>query len=145
MAKVKPKNRRRKIFSAVVLLFAAATLFLYVGMESGGFFRVPPPVDASLYQQAAYPVFVYGTLRFSLVRRLVFGADGEPEAAVLPGFARRGLDLAKDERSRVSGLRLQVEPAELAALDRYERLGVRYRRVLVTLADGTQAWVYRRL
>lgn len=141
MAKVK---RKKIIFTVALLSITAVVWFLYAGIEAGGFFRVTPSQTSSVYHDAEYPVFVYGTLRLSLVRHLVFGADGEPEPAMLPGFTRRGLDLVEEERSRVHGLLLEVGPAELAALDRYERLGVRYRRDRVMLADGTEAWVYRR-
>lgn len=148
MANVKSKKGRRKFFFGAVLLLLAAPIFLLVGVQSGGFFRVDLPPSSPLYLEAQYPVFVYGTLRSSLVRRLVFGADGDPQSAVLPGFRRRGLDLVDapdDPDAEVPGLLLRVSPAQLAALDRYEKLGVRYQRLPVTLADGTEAWVYRRL
>ncbi|MDF1614552.1 gamma-glutamylcyclotransferase family protein [Desulfurivibrio dismutans] len=115
------------------------------GVQSGGFFRVDLPASSPLHLEAEYPVFVYGTLRSSLVRHLVFGGGGDPRPAVLPGFRRQGLALLDDESAEVPGLLLQISAAELAAMDRYERLGVRYQRLPVTLADGTEAWVYRRL
>lgn len=145
MAKVNSKKGRIIVSAALVLLLFTVSLFLYGGIQGGGFFRVAVPESSPLYQEAQRPVFVYGTLRYSLVRQLVFGADGDPVPAVLPGFARRGLDLVEERESAVEGLLLQVCPAELAALDRYERVGVRYRRLPVVLADGTEAWVYHRL
>ena len=90
-------------------------------------------------------VFVYGTLRFALVRRLVMGEAGSPERAVLPGYRRRLLNIIPAEDEEVHGLLLMVTPSQLAALDRYERLGVRYLRHCMELADGSLAWVYRRV
>jgi gamma-glutamylcyclotransferase (GGCT)/AIG2-like uncharacterized protein YtfP len=43
--------------------------------------------------------------------------------------------------SRVSGTVFEFTDAELAAADMYERVAA-YIRVAVTLASGTQAWVY---
>ncbi|ADH85031.1 gamma-glutamylcyclotransferase family protein [Desulfurivibrio alkaliphilus] len=145
MAKVKIKKAHRKFFLAALFLFLAASLFLLVAEQRGGVFRVEVPESSPLYLEAEHPVFVYGTLRFALVRQLVFGGGGEPQPAVLPGYRRQGLDLLDEAESQVTGLLLQVGAVELAAMDRYERVGVRYQRLPVILADGTEAWVYRRL
>ncbi|MDI5920564.1 gamma-glutamylcyclotransferase [Halomonas sp. LR5S13] len=99
-----------------------------------------PPV-----QEGPHRVFVYGTLTHAPVRWLVYGRVGDPEPAVLTGFERTGLDLSPSPGARVEGLLLRVEAEELARLDRYERLGIRYERVRQTLVDGRKAWVYRRL
>ncbi|QFU01639.1 AIG2-like family protein [Halomonas sp. THAF5a] len=99
-----------------------------------------PPI-----QEGPHRVFVYGTLTHAPIRWLVYGRAGEPRPAVLEGFRRRGLDLASCGECEVEGLRLSVTAEELARLDRYERLGIRYERVRLTLRDGTSAWVYRRL
>ncbi|MDT8878199.1 gamma-glutamylcyclotransferase family protein [Halomonas saccharevitans] len=90
-------------------------------------------------------VFVYGTLTHAPIRWLVYGRAGDPDPVVLEGFRRTGLDLAPAPTARVEGLLLRVDAEELSRLDRYERLGIRYERVRLTLRDGTQAWVYRRL
>lgn len=95
--------------------------------------------------EGPHAVFVYGTLTHAPVRWLVYGRAGDPEPAVLEGYRRTGLDLASCGACEVEGLRLSVSAEELARLDRYERLGLRYERVRLTLRDGTGAWVYRRL
>ncbi|MDW7745117.1 gamma-glutamylcyclotransferase family protein [Halomonas sp.] len=95
-------------------------------------------------QEGPHRVFVYGTLTHAPVRWLVYGRVGDPEPAVLEGYRRNDLDLEKAPRGEVEGLVLTVDAGELARLDRYERLGIRYDRVQVTLADGRRAWAYRR-
>ncbi|MDR5865816.1 gamma-glutamylcyclotransferase family protein [Halomonas koreensis] len=95
--------------------------------------------------EGPHALFVYGTLTHAPVRWLVYGRTGDPAPATLPGFRRTGLDLVPCAGCEVEGLRLTVDAEELARLDRYERLGVRYERVRVTLADGRRAWTYRRL
>ncbi|MEQ6888139.1 gamma-glutamylcyclotransferase family protein [Halomonas sp. CS7] len=95
--------------------------------------------------EGPHRVFVYGTLTHAPIRWLVYGRTGEPEPVVLEGFRRTGLDLAPAASARVEGLLLRVDAEELSRLDRYERLGIRYERVRVTLGDDTRAWVYRRL
>ncbi|WP_163575749.1 gamma-glutamylcyclotransferase family protein [Halomonas faecis] len=96
-------------------------------------------------QSGTHEVFVYGTLRYAPVRWLVYGRVGDPETAVLEGYRRDGLDLIAAPEGRVEGLILEVSAKELARLDRYERLGMRYERREVSLSDGNRAWVYRRL
>ncbi|MFP4137691.1 MAG: gamma-glutamylcyclotransferase family protein [Halomonas sp.] len=96
-------------------------------------------------QEGTHEVFVYGTLRHAPVRWLVYGRVGDPRPAVLQGYRRDGLDVDKAPEGHVEGLIIEVDAHELARLDRYERLGIRYEREKVTLADGTRAWIYRRL
>nr|WP_163557320.1 gamma-glutamylcyclotransferase family protein [Halomonas sp. NO4] len=99
-----------------------------------------PPVETG-----PHAVFVYGTLRHAPVRWLVYGRVGDPQPAVLEDFRREGLDIAEAPGKAVEGVVLEVSARELARLDRYERLGIRYERVRVTLSDGSQAWAYQRL
>lgn len=108
-------------------------------------FGYDPPDDLAPIAQGTHEVFVYGTLRSGLVRWLVTGRAGESRPAVLEGFRREGLDLTEAPGERVVGELLRVSAEELARLDRYERLGIRYERVRLPLADGREAWVYRRL
>lgn len=103
------------------------------------------PEHLAPIERGEHQVFVYGTLRYALVRWMVYGRTGDPEPATLEGFRRETLDLAEAPGEKVNGLLLQVDAKELARLDRYERLGLRYERVRMTLADGREAWVYRRL
>lgn len=102
---------------------------------------------AALVQPADGPhrVFVYGTLRSPWVRWLVTGERLESTPALLPGYRRDGLDLEADPGRQVAGQLLAVDSATLAELDRYERLGVRYERVRLTLARGDEVWAYRLL
>ncbi|PMR70640.1 gamma-glutamylcyclotransferase family protein [Halomonas heilongjiangensis] len=108
-------------------------------------FTYDPPDDLPAIAEGRHEVFVYGTLRAGLVRWVVIGRMGESEPAVLEGFRREGLDLSEAPGERVEGEVIEVSATELARLDRYERLGLRYERVVLPLADGREAWVYRRL
>ncbi|WP_235263672.1 gamma-glutamylcyclotransferase family protein [Nitrincola sp. A-D6] len=90
-------------------------------------------------------VFAFGTLKQPWVRFIVTGHAGETKDAVLPGKRREGLNIIADPSAQTPGLVFEVNGRQLARLDRYERLGVRYERVKMTLDDGSQAWVYRRL
>ncbi|KJZ16697.1 hypothetical protein TW86_07115 [Halomonas sp. S2151] len=102
---------------------------------------------AAMEQSADGPhrVFVYGTLRSPWVRWLVTGERLESTPALLPGYRREGLDLEVDRDDQVAGQLLAVDSETLAELDRYERLGVRYERVRLTLARGDEVWAYRLL
>ncbi|MEQ8514276.1 MAG: gamma-glutamylcyclotransferase family protein, partial [Chromatocurvus sp.] len=104
-----------------------------------------PPGLAAIDPDREHRVFVYGTLRQPLVRRLVTGQWIDTREATLPGFARRGLDLERTPGASTPGETFVVDARVLARLDRYERLGIRYRRMQATLSDGKRAWVYRRL
>lgn len=105
-------------------------------------------------------LFSYGTLQRADVQRATFGRElaGRPDA--LPGYevapvtvrdaqfvAESGQAVHASLRhtgrsdSRVGGLALELTDAELAAADRYEARA-RYRRMRVTLASGSDAWVY---
>jgi len=117
--------------------------WLWLTMLSPWFYE--RPAGLADIEQRTHQVFVYGTLRYAPVRLVVMGSFGDPTSAVLEGFQRNGLDLAPHPDSSVEGLLLQVSADELTRLDRYERLGIRYERVTITLRDGTSAWVYRRL
>lgn len=108
---------------------------------------------------ATVRLFSYGTLQQENVQKAQFGRllAGMPDA--LPGYASRMLEitdpevLAKsgkrfhplvfhtgDPSDKVSGTVFAITAEELEAADRYEVSD--YRRVSVTLASGTQAWVY---
>ena len=104
-----------------------------------------PADTAGVYQQAEQGVFAYGTLTSPLVRWLVLGETVSAEPAQLEGFRRQGLDLLVAPGEQVLGEYLSVSGAQLRRLDRYERLGSRYYREQHILADGRQAWVYRRI
>lgn len=92
-----------------------------------------------------HDVFVYGTLTHAWVRWLVTGDSLPVEPAALPGYRREGLNLAPDPGAETPGLQLSVTAEQLIALDRYERLGIRYQRICLPLASDRHAWVYTRL
>jgi gamma-glutamylcyclotransferase (GGCT)/AIG2-like uncharacterized protein YtfP len=98
-----------------------------------------PEID----NNASYQVFVYGTLTQPWVRWLVTGRAGDSEPARLPDYRKEDLDIKPVAGAVTRGEVITVSGEELRALDRYERLGVRYERVKLTLQNGEQAWVYR--
>lgn len=106
-------------------------------------------------------LFSYGTLQQPAVQVATFGCTlrGRPDA--LPRYATQLVPISDPARAaavgrshnvnvvptgrdddRVHGTALEVTDAELAAADGYEAPDA-YRRVLVTLASGVSAWVYR--
>lgn len=133
---------KRLVVASVFGLISVAG-WLWLTMLSPWFYDRPDALPA--IEQRTHHVFVYGTLRYAPIRLIVMGSFGAPEDAVLEGYQRNGLDLTQQPNSQVEGLRLRVDASELARLDRYERLGIRYERVKKTLNDGSSAWVYLRL
>jgi len=105
----------------------------------------PPENQVIMDGGQPHSLFVFGTLRQPWVRWLVMGRTGDTEPAVLEGYRKEALDITPATGSRVKGEVIEVDSRELARLDRYERLGVRYERTPMELADGQIAWVYRRL
>lgn len=132
---------RFAVFLLIVLVGIAT--WLWLTMLSPWFYDRPDHLSS--IQSRPHQVFVYGTLTYAPVRFVVMGALGDPDPATLEGFTREGLDISPAPDEHINGLRLTVTPEQLARLDRYERLGIRYERVKLPLADGTMAWVYRRL
>jgi len=118
----------------------------YLWLTFASPFGYSPPDNLPVIEEhATYPVFVYGTLTKPWVRWLVMGRSGDVELAELPGFRKYKLDIQTDNAASIPGQLIIVNADEFRALDRYERLGVRYERVEVTLLDGRTAWVYRLL
>ena len=104
-------------------------------------------------------LFSYGTLQLKRVQLESFGRllDGEDDA--MPGYHRMMVEitdpevlrksgerfhpivaLSGDQSDEVAGKVFRVTAAELAAADRYEVSD--YKRVVVRLKSGRQAWVY---
>jgi len=104
-----------------------------------------PPEGMPLIEQTPHQVFVFGTLKSPWVRWVVMGRKGDTEPAQLKGVRREKLTIIPDPEYTTEGYLIQVTAEELARLDHYERLGVRYERVKMQLVDGRVAWVYRRL
>ncbi|WP_404377778.1 gamma-glutamylcyclotransferase family protein [Vreelandella aquamarina] len=137
---------KRLVIGALLSLLGCLlglAIWLWLTMLSPWFYDRPEHLPD--IEQRTHRVFVYGTLRYLPVRWIVMGSSGSPRPARLNGVERHGLDLSSATGSHVDGLLLTVTPKELARLDRYERLGVRYERIEQRLADGTSAWVYVRL
>lgn len=126
------------------LALAAAALVAWFTWVSPYGYQAPADL-AAIDPDSEHRVFVYGTLRQPLVRRLVTGRWIDTREAILPGFVQRGLDLEARPQGRTEGEVFVVGAEALARLDRYERLGIRYERTEATLASGERAWVYRRL
>ena len=93
--------------------------------------------------QGPHRVFGYATLTNPAIRLAVLGRITPAEEARLAGFRRDGRDMRPDQDATLSGMVFAVDDQGLLRLDRYERLGARYRRDSVALADGSRAWVYR--
>ena len=104
-------------------------------------------------------LFSYGTLQLPEVQLAQFGRllDGSDDA--LPGYAQTLVEITDpdviaksgqrfhpivtetgDPADSIAGKVFAVTKAELAAADAYEVAD--YRRVSVTLASGSTAWVY---
>ena len=95
-------------------------------------------------------LFVYGTLRDPQVQANVFGRVVQGQADTLDGYRKAEItiggsvypiavaDPMRDQS--IAGQVLEVTPAELVDIDRYE--GDEYRRVRVRLRSGLEAWVY---
>lgn len=131
---------------SLLSLASAATLFvayLWWALLSPHGYQMPedlPPINPDIEHR----VFVYGTLRHGWIRWLIIGQHPAPRSATLANHRREGLNVVPDPEQQVAGLVLDVEPGQLARLDRYERLGIRYDRIEVILADGSRAWIYQR-
>ncbi|KFF49184.1 hypothetical protein GY26_09825 [Gammaproteobacteria bacterium MFB021] len=130
------------IFVALLVLLAtAAGWFWYTYKSPYGYHPVEPAmVDTRIPRQ---DVFVYGTLRQGWIRWLVTGRAGDSRPATLAGYRKQDLDVIADDEGQVDGEIISVTPDELRALDRYERVGVRYQRESVKLEDGSIVWIYR--
>ncbi|HEY9017443.1 gamma-glutamylcyclotransferase family protein [Thiomicrospira sp.] len=104
----------------------------------------PKPID-DLSEQASYRVFAYGTLTNPVIRWLIIHQRVDTQPAQLRDYHQVGLDVYARKGALTEGLVFEVDAKALRKLDRYERVGERYKRVKLNLADGSQAWVYQRL
>lgn len=133
----------RRSFIALLVALGIVLFYLWFVLLSPLGYEAPedlPPIAEGEHQ-----VFVYGTLRFGLIRWLVYDRWDDPQEATLAGFRREELDLKRASEAQVKGYLLEVDSTELKNLDRYERLGIRYYRDCVTLSNGNLVWVYRRI
>ncbi|MGQ7242968.1 gamma-glutamylcyclotransferase family protein [Salinicola sp. V024] len=138
---------RRLLIGFFVLLITAIAIgagyFWYTFMSPYGY----QPAETAVIDDRVpeQDVFVYGTLRYDWLRWVIMGTPADTRDATLKGYRRQDLDILPQADAEVPGEVLTVSPDALKALDRYERLGIRYTRESVKLEDGTIAWVYRRI
>ena len=104
-------------------------------------------------------IFSYGTLQLETVQRTLFGRRIEGRDDVLHGFIVTTIEITnpavldasgtathlalvatEGPTDGIAGKIYALSAAELAVADDYE--GDEYRRILVPLASGAQAWVY---
>lgn len=104
-------------------------------------------------------LFSYGTLQLESVQRSTFGRLLAGSHDELVGFEKSFVEIGDADvvatsgethhpivkpsgrpEDRVPGMVFEITDAELASADEYEE--EQYRRVEVTLASGTKAWVY---
>jgi len=135
-------NPIRYTLTTFSALLALAIGYLWLTFASPLGYNPPANLPA-IEENATYSVFVYGTLTKPWVRWLVMGRAGDSKPAELPGFRKHKLNIKPDSGAITEGQVITVSADEFRALDRYERLGVRYERVELTLQDGESAWVYR--
>jgi gamma-glutamylcyclotransferase (GGCT)/AIG2-like uncharacterized protein YtfP len=97
-----------------------------------------------------YKVFVYGTLRETIVRKTVLGFNPFSQKATLKGFTMSSIELEgikypiiiEDPLSNeiIEGEYFEVDQTGLDNLDWYESSA--YLRKEVDLENGIRAWVY---
>jgi len=106
-------------------------------------------------------LFSYGTLQLENVQIESFGRLLEAEADAMPGYSQAMVEITDPEVLRKSGQKFhpivavtgnpadevpgkvfRITQAELAAADSYEVSD--YKRILVRLKSGKDAWVYVR-
>jgi hypothetical protein len=97
--------------------------------------------DAARGRAAGLRLRDAGPSRRALGRRRALAARARRRCCTA-GNGSAGI-CARTPRARSSGVVFTVPPEAFRRLDRYERAGVRYLRERKTLADGSEAWVYR--
>ena len=133
-------------YALLTLSLSAILIICYLWLTFvSPFFYQNTGEQAVIDEQASYRVFVYGTLTKPWVRWLVMGRAAESTTARLPGFRKDALDIHPQVGATTDGQVITVTGAELKALDRYERLGVRYKRIKLVLENGDAVWVYKRI
>ncbi|WP_373002274.1 gamma-glutamylcyclotransferase family protein [Marinobacter sp.] len=133
----------RYTLATVSILLGVLIGYLWLTFASPFGYNPRPEYLPAIDEDATYSVFVYGTLKQPWVRWLVMGRAGDSEPARLPGFRKEELDIQAAAGAVTEGEVITVNADEIRALDRYERLGIRYERVELPLQNGNTAWVYR--
>ena len=96
-------------------------------------------------------LFSYGTLQRDDVQRSTFGRlltgqkdelrGFEQSPVIIDGGTYATIQFNGNEESRVAGVVFEITESELARADEYEG-DFYYKRIVVTLASGKEAWVY---
>jgi gamma-glutamylcyclotransferase (GGCT)/AIG2-like uncharacterized protein YtfP len=96
-------------------------------------------------------LFSYGTLQDEKVQLSTFGRrlagqkdeirGFEQSSIIIDGGTYSTIKFNGNETSRVAGVVFEITDSELSRADEYEG-DFFYKRVVVTLASGNQAWVY---
>lgn len=94
--------------------------------------------------KSRYTVFVYGTLKYTLIRTLVLRRLVPHTPYTLERFRRERLNIVPDPHAVVEGLLLTVSDDDLKKLDQFERVGRRYERKEIS-CNGNPCFVYVRM
>lgn len=86
-------------------------------------------------------LFIYGTLKHPIVRWLLLRKRVPVTPATLPQYRKVGRNVVPDEQASVSGFILEVNERQLAILDRYEKVPLKYERES-HMIDGIETEVY---
>jgi len=146
----RPSLRKQLLRPGLILLVLILTISGWGWWTFVSLYNYSPPSSTVVETDAGEQrVFVYGTLRYPLIRQLILHQATPASPAVLPDYHKQGLDIVRAiievDSAKTAGLVFSVSPQGLRRLDRYERVGDRYQRLQLTLADGKPAWVYQRL
>ncbi|WP_369413826.1 DUF4286 family protein [Lentiprolixibacter aurantiacus] len=107
-------------------------------------------IQQKAVESATEHLFVYGTLLESEVRQLVFARELDGKKDMLAGYRIHrnkvsglypSVEATGQDEDQVSGEVFVVSNDDLRRADQYE--GEAYMRKRVTLASGTEAWVYQ--
>ena len=103
-------------------------------------------------------LFSYGTLQFPEVQMQLFGRLLEGDMDILMGYEKAPIEItderfianggnrlqqiaiASDPGNGILGMAFILTEEELLKADKYEPVG--YKRILVNLQSGIQAWIY---
>lgn len=87
-------------------------------------------------------IFVYGTLTNPFIRMITCQCRVGANPAQLANYEKTGRNIVPAPQAAVAGSVITVTPEELANLDRYENVPVKYTRERITTTDGNEHWVY---
>ncbi len=121
------KQLRSYFVIAILILLIAGSLYFFLAVYP--------------HSQRGQTVFVYGTLMNPLYRTYACVCLTPLAPATLPGYTKVGRNIVENETGSVAGGLIRVTRAELARLDRYERVPYQYQRSTITI-DSSTVFVY---